>query len=113
MASLLDLPEGVTLPHAPEFFETLLQDGKGMRVERIVSWGHVTPEGEWYDQSVDEWVVVLEGEARLGFGDGTEHILGRGEHLFLPCMSGIAYCKQAAPVSGWPSMRRSWRGAEA
>ena len=84
MASLRDLPEGVTLPQAPEFFETLLQDGKGMRVERIVSWGHVTPEGEWYDQSADEWVVVLEGEARLGFGDGTEHILGRGEHLFLP-----------------------------
>ncbi len=60
------------------------------RTERGCAWsalfrgGHVTPEGEWYDQSADEWVVVLEGEARLGFGDGTEHILGRGEHLFLP-----------------------------
>lgn len=39
-------------------------------MERIVSNGQVTPEGEWYDQDLDEWVVVLEGEARLHYMDG-------------------------------------------
>ena len=49
----------------------------------IANW-EVTPEGEWYDQDWDEWVVVLEGEARLGYEDGHETTLGRGESLFLP-----------------------------
>ena len=83
MSSLFDLPKGIQEASSAEFFEHLLSDGKGMRVERIVSWGHVTPEGEWYDQEYDEWVVVVEGEARLGFADGTECALGRGEHIFL------------------------------
>ena len=39
------------------------------RVERIVSTGHVTPSGEWYDQDTDEWVVLLTGSARLRFED--------------------------------------------
>lgn len=49
----------------PELFDTLAAGAGSIRVERIVSNGQVTPEGEWYDQDLDEWVVVLEGEARL------------------------------------------------
>lgn len=47
-----------------ELFETLLQR-QGIRVERIVSNGHATPKGEWYDQSWDEWVLLLAGSAVL------------------------------------------------
>lgn len=47
-----------------ELFETLLQR-QGIRVERIVSHGHATPMGEWYDQSWDEWVLLLAGSAFL------------------------------------------------
>ena len=43
----------------PELFETLATGAGSIRVERIVSNGQVTPEGEWYDQDLDEWVVVL------------------------------------------------------
>lgn len=39
--------------------------GAGVRVERIVSQGHVTPPGQWYDQDWDEWVSLLSGAARL------------------------------------------------
>lgn len=46
--------------------------------------GQVTPEGEWYDQDLDEWVVVLEGEARLHYMDGEEVGLKKGDSLFLP-----------------------------
>lgn len=54
-----------------ELFETLLLR-QGIRVERIVSNGHATPKGEWYDQSWDEWVVLLAGSAVLQIEDDPE-----------------------------------------
>ena len=39
-----------------EFVDLLSRPG--VRIERIVSRGHVTPEGKWYDQSEGEWVMV-------------------------------------------------------
>lgn len=77
-------PAALPSPEGPERFETLALGSGSVRVERIVSNGQVTPEGEWYDQDWDEWVVVLEGEARLGYEDGHETLLRRGESLFLP-----------------------------
>ena len=49
-----------------ELFTTLLDAGN-FRIERIVSHGHASPEGFWYDQEQHEWVVVLKGAARLRF----------------------------------------------
>ncbi|KIF80173.1 cupin domain-containing protein [Noviherbaspirillum autotrophicum] len=37
------------------------------RIERIVSRGHCSPAGFWYDQPEREWVMVLKGEAALRF----------------------------------------------
>ena len=68
----------------PELFQTLVTGQQGLLVERIVSTGQTTPEGEWYDQERDEWVVILEGSAVLGFADGSEARLQRGDHLLLP-----------------------------
>lgn len=45
-------------PGHDEAFEPLLER-PGLRLERIVSHGHATPPGEWYDQEQDEWVMVL------------------------------------------------------
>lgn len=47
-----------------EVCETLL-DAPDVRVERIVSHGHASPDGFWYDQPQHEWVVLLKGAARL------------------------------------------------
>jgi len=47
-----------------ELSETLLE-AKYVRIERIVSKGHCSPEGSWYDQDEDEWVVLLKGRAQL------------------------------------------------
>ena len=74
-------------PALPECFDQLLRgsgDSAGLRVERIVTCGQRTPEGEWYDQDWDEWVLILEGEARLGFVDAQERLLRRGDFLLLP-----------------------------
>jgi cupin 2 domain-containing protein len=38
-----------------------------IRIERIVSHGHASPEGHRYDQDQHEWVMLLTGAARLRF----------------------------------------------
>jgi cupin 2 domain-containing protein len=65
-----------------ELIETLIQSD-GVRIERIVSHGHASPEGFWYDQDEQEWVVVLQGAARLQLEDRTVN-LGPGDHINLP-----------------------------
>lgn len=57
----------------------------GVRIERIVSTGQASPLGFWYDQTWDEWVAVLSGEARLRFEDEPEaRLLAPGDHVFIP-----------------------------
>ena len=75
---------GALPPEGPERFDPLLSSATGLLVERIVSHGHVTPEGQWYDQERDEWVLVLEGQARLGYADGSEVTLHKGDCLLIP-----------------------------
>ena len=55
----------------PEELTMVLQAGKGVRIERIVSHGHQSPEGFWYDQTESEWVLVLKGAAKIQFEDST------------------------------------------
>lgn len=83
MKKLLDLPASAR-PGREEFFEILVGGASGLRVERIISQGQTTPEGLWYNQEQDEWVLVLEGEARLEYENGAKIALGRGDSLFLP-----------------------------
>ena len=66
-----------------EVFTTLLDTGAA-RIERIVSCAHASPEGFWYDQPDDEWVLVLEGEATLEFDPGGQKEMRAGDHLFIP-----------------------------
>jgi len=70
---------------------TMLLKADGVRVERIVSYGHAS--GFWYDQEEAEWVLVLRGRARLAIeGEAQERVLGPGNSLFLP-----AHCRSASP----------------
>ena len=55
-----------------------------VRIERIVSRGHASPPGFWYDQSEHEWVAVLAGEARLLWEGGAEVLLSPGDHVLIP-----------------------------
>lgn len=65
-----------------ELFNTLLDTGN-VRIERIVSQGHASPEGFWYDQDEHEWVVVLRGAARLSV-EGEIKELKQGDFLNIP-----------------------------
>lgn len=62
-----------------ELIETIA-GSENVRIERIVSHGHTSPEGFWYDQDEDEFVLLLEGEAELEFEDECVR-LKRGDYL--------------------------------
>ena len=67
-----------------ELFENLLKT-PAVRIERIVSRGHSSPEGFWYDQDRNEWVIVLSGRARLRFDGRPDAIeMGAGDYVNIP-----------------------------
>ncbi len=70
-----DLPE--------ELFETLAF-ADDIKIERIVSRGHATPKGEWYDQDWDEWVLLLQGHANISYQDGNKAGLKKGDFILIP-----------------------------
>ncbi|MCJ8272898.1 MAG: cupin domain-containing protein [Psychrosphaera sp.] len=49
-----------------EVFQDLLS-ADNVRIERIISKGHSSPESGWYDQDENEWVLVVKGKAKLRF----------------------------------------------
>ena len=51
-AEFLEILETFDIPGDGEVGKSAL----GLRIERIVSEGHVSPEGFWYDQDEPEWV---------------------------------------------------------
>jgi cupin 2 domain-containing protein len=76
---LADIPAAL-----PEELFTALINHPSFRVERIVSHGHASPPGFWYDQPEDEWVLVVSGAARLRF-EGEEGIeLQSGSYVYIP-----------------------------
>ncbi len=82
------MPKDNIFSHLPmdegkEVFETL-HEGDGIIIERIVSYGERTRQDEWYDQDKDEWVVLLQGHARLEWKDGSCMDLKTGDYLYIP-----------------------------
>jgi len=67
-----------------ERFDEILKT-KGFRIERIVSKGHASPDGFWYDEGQTEWVILLKGHARLQLEDNDETIeLTAGNYINIP-----------------------------
>ena len=57
----------------------------GVKIERIFSKGHRSPEGFWYDQAWDEWVLLVKGNAGLQIEGQSEIVrLHPGDHLLIP-----------------------------
>lgn len=60
----------------------------GIRIERIVSNGHTSPEQGWYDQDEHEWVMVVQGAAVITFEQGGDVRLETGDYINIP-----AHCR--------------------
>ena len=81
--NLLDI---TNLPIGNEEVFEMLVEQDNVLIERIVSMGQVTPEGEWYEQAKNEWVVVLQGEATLLYENNKQIDLRTGDYLLIPSM---------------------------
>lgn len=74
-----DIPENLQV----ELFQIILQ-APGFRLERIVSHGHCSPDGFWYDQEENELVILLKGSAGLRFDDNESVlVLNPGDYLHI------------------------------
>jgi cupin 2 domain-containing protein len=70
--------------HLPSELFTTLFDASGVRIELIVSHGHASPDGFWYDQDQHEW-VVLKGAAQLRVeGDEQPVVMKPGNFVNIP-----------------------------
>lgn len=70
-----------------EIIEELILTSE-LKVEKIISNGQATPEGHWYDQQQDEWVILLSGTATLKFENDEMMNLNAGDYILIP-----AHCR--------------------
>lgn len=101
-----DLPQ-----HMPkEVVQTLIR-AADVRIERIVSHGHASAPDFWYDQPQSEWVIVLQGAARLEFEGGMAE-LKRGDFINIPAFMKhrVAWTTPDEPTV-WLGVRYVDRGA--
>jgi len=75
-----NLPEEI-----PEELIETISETESIRIERIVSNGHSSPPGFWYDQDEHEYVLLLKGSARLLFeGDKEAIVMRPGDYVHIP-----------------------------
>jgi len=68
-----------------EIFETLI-NSNNIKIERIISpIDHKTPDGKWFNQDCDEFVLILKGSATLLFKENSEIVkLKPGDYINIP-----------------------------
>ncbi len=67
----------------PEELVTELVNSPSVRIERIVSDGHKSEPEFWYEQSENEFVVLLSGSAILEF-ENTKTNMIPGDYINIP-----------------------------
>ena len=69
----------------PDEITESLVAGAATRIERIVSRGHCSPPGFWYDQDQHEWVLLLKGGPSLRLANQEEPVhLAPGDYVNIP-----------------------------
>ena len=78
-----NLLQSIPTDLSEEVFETLAT-GSNIKIERIISKGHSTLNYEWYDQTQDEWVMVLKGKGILEYESGVTQEMTEGDCVNIP-----------------------------
>jgi cupin 2 domain-containing protein len=74
--SMLDgIPDNIP----EEIFETIVS-GENIKIERIISKGHSSEKDFWYNQELNEFVLVIKGAASLKLESKEEIILKPGDY---------------------------------
>ena len=101
MISVHNLFNGFSPEPPGEAVEEILR-ADGFRIERIVSRGQNSPEGFWYDQQTEEWVLLISGNATLGFDDGRKVDLKPGDYILIP-----SHCRHRVERTS-PGQETAW-----
>jgi cupin 2 domain-containing protein len=84
MPNVRNIFSGLPAASDSEVFEKLI-GSPSVTIERIVSKGQASSPGFWYDQSRDEWVLVLRGSARLRVeGEDEALVMEAGDFIHIP-----------------------------
>lgn len=76
--------DNIPIKQDAEIFEDIINNSD-FKLERIISTGQSTPEGEWYYQEKDEWIILLSGSACLTFEDDIiDYELKPGDYILIP-----------------------------
>lgn len=95
------LLEGLPASPQPEELFTTLAALPGVRIERIVSTGQSSPDGFWYDQEWDEFVLLVAGSATLQVDGEGDRPLSPGDWVLLPARTRH---RIAATAAGGPTV---------
>ena len=69
----------------PDELVEVISGNPDLRIKRIVSRGHRSPDGFWYDQEENEFVLLVTGEAELFFEEDDECVqMEAGDYLVIP-----------------------------
>lgn len=71
------------LPGREELGDPLIPD-RDITIERIFSTGQRWPDGFWYEQVRDEWVALLQGQAKLTWKSGKSILMEQGDWILIP-----------------------------
>ena len=64
-----------------EIIQKMLE-GESFFVERIISYGQASPEGFWYDQDKNEFILIVQGSAGIKLENESEMVvLTTGDYL--------------------------------
>ena len=66
-----------------EILENIVKS-KNCKIKRILSKSHTTPEGKWYDQDENEWVMIIKGSAELLFKNNKRVKMQEGDYINIP-----------------------------
>jgi len=68
----------------PDELIEVLACSESIRIERIISRGHRSPDGAWYDQEANEFVLLVRGRAGLSIeGEDDTVVLEEGDYVTL------------------------------
>ncbi|MCX7879642.1 MAG: cupin domain-containing protein [Ignavibacteria bacterium] len=80
--NIYDLTNYIYNPLEEHFEE--LHSTNHLKIERIISKGHHSPDNYWYDQDFFEWVILLKGKAVLTLKNPNESIeLSEGDYILI------------------------------
>ena len=80
---IINLLDSIPVSSQKEIFETLIKNDT-IKIERIVSYGQITPQNYWYNQTQDEFVLIVSGAAKIKYDNETIYHLKENDSLNIP-----------------------------